>query len=200
MHQWRTAGLVGATIAILASAGSAAADTVMDFFTGKQITMIVPSGVGGGYDLYGRFLARYIGKHIPGTPTVVVKNMPAAGGIGAANHLYSIAAPDGLTMGVFQNTITLNQLGKMSGVKFDVRRLGWIGNMSIASTICALSGTAKGLTAKDLFHTSHRPVEARLAMVGESGIKEIVLPWKALLPGGILRGSAPGRRAFLLPA
>src|ERR1700722_9787986 len=153
MHQWRTAGLVGATIAILASAGSAAADTVMDFFTGKQITMIVPSGVGGGYDLYARFLARYIGKHIPGNPTVVVKNMPAAGGIGAANHLYSIAAPDGLTMGVFQNTVTLNQLGKMSGVKFDVRRLGWIGNMSIASTICALSGKAKGLTAKDLFHT-----------------------------------------------
>jgi tripartite-type tricarboxylate transporter receptor subunit TctC len=90
---------------------------VTDFFTGKQITLIVPSGVGGGYDLYGRFLARFLGKHIPGNPTIVVKNMPAAGGIGAANHLYSIAAPDGLTMGVFQNTVTLNQLGKMSGAK-----------------------------------------------------------------------------------
>src|SRR6202051_3192006 len=154
MHQWRAAGLVRAVLGTLARAGSAAAEPPTIFFTGKQITMIVPSGVGGGYDLYGRFLARYIGKHIPGNPTVVVKNMPAAGGIGAANHLYSIAAPDGLTMGVFQNTITLNQLGKMSGVKFDVRRLGWIGNMSIASTICALSGKAKGLTAKDLFHTN----------------------------------------------
>src|ERR1700720_1667776 len=117
MHQWRTAGFVGAVLAILASAGSAAAEPATDFFTGKQITMIVPSGVGGRYDLYGRFLARFIGKHIPGNPAVVVKNMPAAGGIEAANHLYSIAAPDGLTMGVLQNTITLNQLGKMSGVK-----------------------------------------------------------------------------------
>ena len=133
MRQWRTAGLVGAVLAILASAGSEAAVPVPDFFTGKQITMIVPSGVGGGYDLYGRFLARFIGKHIPGNPTVVVKNMPAAGGIGAANHLYSVAAPDGLTIGVFQNSITLNQLGKVSGSKFDVRKLGWIGNMSIAS-------------------------------------------------------------------
>jgi hypothetical protein len=81
--------------------------------------------------MYSRFPARFIGRHIPGNPTVVVKKMPAAGGIGAANHLYSIAAPDGLTMGVFQNTITLNQLGKMPGVRFDVRKLGWIGNMSL---------------------------------------------------------------------
>src|ERR1700675_2222395 len=110
MLQWRTAGLIVAAFAILASAGSATSEPGTDFFTGKQITMIVPSGVGGGYDLYGRFLARFIGKHIPGNPTVVVKNMPAAGGIGAANHLYSIAAPDGLTIGVFQNTTTLNQL------------------------------------------------------------------------------------------
>ena len=116
---------------------SCAAEPVADFYNCKQVTMIVPSGVGGGYDLYGRFLARFIGRHIPGSPAVVVKNMPAAGGIGAANHLYSIAAPDGLTMGVFQNTVTLNQLGGMSGAKFDVRRFGWLGNMSTASTICA---------------------------------------------------------------
>jgi tripartite-type tricarboxylate transporter receptor subunit TctC len=129
-----------------------AAQTPAEFFAGKTITLIAPSAVGGGYDLYSRFLSRFIGKHIPGNPTVIVRNMPAAGGIGAANHLYSIAAPDGLTFGVFQNTVTLNQLGKMSGVKFDVRKFGWIGNMSIASTICALSGKAKGLSGKDLFN------------------------------------------------
>ena len=168
MQQWRTARLLGVGLAMLASAGAQAAEPGSDFFAGKQITMIVPSGVGGGYDLYGRFLARFIGRHIPGNPTVVVKNMPAAGGIGAANHLYSIAAPDGLTMGVFQNTVTLNQLGRMSGVKFDVRKLGWIGNMSIASTICALSGTAKGLTAKDLFRTE--------VTVGASGGSAAMIP------------------------
>src|SRR6202051_3413336 len=118
MHQWRAAGLVRAVLGTLARAGSAAAEPSTDFFAGKQITMIVPSGVGGGYDLYGRFLARFIGRALPGNPTLVLKNMPAAGGIGAANHLYSIVAPDGLTMGVFQNTVTLNQLGRMPGVKF----------------------------------------------------------------------------------
>ena len=152
MQEWRAAWLAGGTLAILASATPAASETAADFFAGKTITLIAPSAVGGGYDLYSRFLSRFIGKHIPGNPTVIVRNMPAAGGIGAANHLYSIAAPDGLTFGVFQNTVTLNQLGKMSGVKFDVRKFGWIGNMSIASTICALSGKAKGLSGKDLFN------------------------------------------------
>jgi tripartite-type tricarboxylate transporter receptor subunit TctC len=151
MQEWRTIGLVGATLAILVPTEPATAESAADFYAGKTITLIAPSAVGGGYDLYSRFLSRFIGKHIPGNPTVIVRNMPAAGGIGAANHLYSIAAPDGLTFGVFQNTVTLNQLGKMSGVKFDVRKLGWIGNMSIASTICALSGKAKGLSGKDLF-------------------------------------------------
>jgi tripartite-type tricarboxylate transporter receptor subunit TctC len=136
MHHWRDVG--AAALVILVSAGCAVAEPA-DFYTGKQISTIVPSGVGGGYDLYGRFLARFIGRHIPGKPAVVVKDMPAAGGIGEANHLYSIAAPDGLTMGVFQNTATLNQLGRMSGAKFDVRKFGGLGNMSIASTICALS-------------------------------------------------------------
>ena len=152
MQEWRAAWLAGATLAIVGSATPAAAETAADFFAGKTITLIAPSAVGGGYDLYSRFLSHFIGKHIPGNPTVIVRNMPAAGGIGAANHLYSIAAPDGLTFGVFQNTVTLNQLGKMSGVKFDVRKFGWIGNMSIASTICALSGKAKGLSGKDLFN------------------------------------------------
>ncbi len=168
MHQRRMAGLIGVVVGILAGKGSVVAESSTDFFIGKQITMIVPSGVGGGYDLYGRFLARFIGKHIPGNPTVIVKNMPAAGGIGAANYLYSIAAPDGLTMGVFQNTVTLNQLGRMPGVKFDVRKLGWIGNMSVASTICALSGIAKGLTAKDLLHTE--------ITVGASGGSAAMIP------------------------
>jgi tripartite-type tricarboxylate transporter receptor subunit TctC len=68
-----------AQLVTLVSAGCAAAEPVADFYTSKQISMIVPSGVGGGYDLYGRFLARFIGRHIPGNPAVVVKNMPAAG-------------------------------------------------------------------------------------------------------------------------
>jgi hypothetical protein len=74
-HQRQIAGLIGAVLGILASTGSVVAESSADFFTGEQITMIVPSGVGGGYDLYGRFLARFIGKHVPGNPIVVVKNL-----------------------------------------------------------------------------------------------------------------------------
>ncbi|MDB5596867.1 MAG: tripartite tricarboxylate transporter family receptor [Hyphomicrobiales bacterium] len=140
-------------LAALTAAGAfpARADPVADFYRGKQISMIVPSGVGGGYDLYTRFLVRYLGKYIPGQPSIVVKNMPGAGGLTAANNLYSIAAPDGLTMGIFQNTVTLNQLAAMPSVKFDVRNFSWIGNMSVASTICAMSGAAKEAKAQDLF-------------------------------------------------
>jgi tripartite-type tricarboxylate transporter receptor subunit TctC len=122
-----------------------------NWYKGKQMSLIAPAGVGGGYDLYARVLAHHIGKFIPGNPAVVVQNMPGAGGIAAANYLYAVAPPDGLTFGLFQNTITLNQLTQMSGVHFDVRRFSWIGNMSVASTICALSGEAKNMNAKDLF-------------------------------------------------
>jgi tripartite-type tricarboxylate transporter receptor subunit TctC len=130
----------------------AAADPVADFYHGKQVSMIVPSGAGGGYDLYTRFLARFMGKYIPGTPAMIVKNLPGAGGITAANAMAATVVPDGLTIAMFQNTVTLNQLTKSSSVKFDVRQFEWIGNMSIASTICALSGSARDWTAKDLLN------------------------------------------------
>ena len=130
--------------------GSAVADPVADFYRGKQVSVIVPSPPGGGYDLYARFLARYMGKHIPGNPTLIVKNIPGAGGIIAANHLANVAAPDGLTFAVVQNTNTLDQLAKSPHVKFDIRTLGWIGNMSVSSTICALSGPARDVSGKEL--------------------------------------------------
>jgi tripartite-type tricarboxylate transporter receptor subunit TctC len=70
-------GLVAGVVAGLLYAGTAGADPVADFYRGKQVSVIVPSPPGGGYDLYARFLARYMGKHIPGNPTLIVKNMPA---------------------------------------------------------------------------------------------------------------------------
>jgi hypothetical protein len=129
---------------------SAAADPVADFYRGKQVSVIVPSPPGGGYDLYARFLARYMGKHIPGNPGLIVKNIPGAGGLIAANHLANVAAPDGLTFAIVQNTNTLDQLAKSPHVKFDIRTLGWIGSMSTSSTVCALSGPAKEVSGKEL--------------------------------------------------
>jgi tripartite-type tricarboxylate transporter receptor subunit TctC len=147
----RVARTIAAASLACALAPAARADAVADFYRGKTISMIAPAGVGGGYDLYTRFLARFYGRFIPGQPAMVVKNMPGAGGIVAANHIYTVAPADGLTIAMFQNTVTLNQLAAMPSVKFDVRKFTWIGNMSVASTICAMSGPAKNAKAKDLF-------------------------------------------------
>jgi tripartite-type tricarboxylate transporter receptor subunit TctC len=131
------AGCLAAMVALsLASPGSAAAD---DFFAGKQIEVVVGSAVGGGYDAYARFLARHMGRFIPGSPTLVVKNMPGAGGRIAANYLAMRAARDGTSFGIFQNTLTLDQLAKTANVNFDMRQFSWIGNMNVMSTICVVS-------------------------------------------------------------
>ena len=81
------------------TAGVAKAD---DFYRGKTLRLILPSDVGGGYDLYGRTFAPYLKKHIPGEPTVVVQNMPGGGGLLSVNWLYNVAPKDGLFVGLMQ--------------------------------------------------------------------------------------------------
>ncbi|HMA82082.1 MAG TPA: hypothetical protein VKR81_14385, partial [Candidatus Binatia bacterium] len=80
------------------------------FYQGKTITLIVGSGAGTAYDMYARLLGNYIGKHIPGNPTVMVQNMPAAGGLVAANYVYGVAKPDGLTLASINPAHYFNQL------------------------------------------------------------------------------------------
>src|SRR5436190_4389406 len=95
-----------ASIALLAAVAlpaTGAAQTVEQFYRSKSVTMIVGGGVGGGYDVYARAFARYMSKHIPGNPNIVPKNIPAAGGIAAANMFYTTADKDGSTIGAFPN-------------------------------------------------------------------------------------------------
>src|SRR4030095_12053919 len=80
------------------------------YYQGKTISFIVGSGAGTAYDMYGRWLANYISKHIPGNPGVVVQNMPAAGGIVAANYAYGIAKPDGFTLVSHHPVTDFNQI------------------------------------------------------------------------------------------
>jgi tripartite-type tricarboxylate transporter receptor subunit TctC len=128
----------------------ASAQPVADFYRGKQISLLIPSGPGGGYDLYARFLGRFLGKHVPGNPGIIPKNMPGAGGIVAGNGLLSLGAPDGLTMAGIQFTNTLNQIVKTQNMRFDMRQLAWIGSMNSTSTICAFSGKSRDLQGKDV--------------------------------------------------
>jgi tripartite-type tricarboxylate transporter receptor subunit TctC len=122
-----------ATMLALAASGAAPAraDAVADFYKGKQVNLIVGYGPGGGYDVYGRLVARHIGRHIPGNPNVVVQNMPGAGSLRAANHIYSAAPKDGTAFGIFaRNMPLLGILGGNPNVQFDARKFTWLGSSS----------------------------------------------------------------------
>ncbi|HXF75812.1 MAG TPA: tripartite tricarboxylate transporter substrate-binding protein [Methylomirabilota bacterium] len=115
-------------LSLICLSASADADAQNNFYQGKTIKLIVGSSTGGGYDLWARLLARHYGKHIPGNPTIVVQNMPGAASVVAANYLYSVAKPDGLTLGALLPAIYFDQLVGRPEVKFDFAKIGWIGS------------------------------------------------------------------------
>jgi tripartite-type tricarboxylate transporter receptor subunit TctC len=99
-----------------------------EFFKDKSIRLLVGTSTGGAMDDWGRFIAQYLGKHIPGNPDVVVQNMPGAGTVIAANHLYNIAKPDGLTLGLVNPGIYVDQLIGAQEIRFDWPKFSWIGS------------------------------------------------------------------------
>jgi len=107
-------------------------------YAGKTITLIVGYKPGGGYDATARLLARHLPKHIPGRPRVIVQNMPGGNSIIAANHLYNVAKPDGMTLGTFNRNLPIAQLTRVQGVKFDMTKFAWIGSAANEATILAI--------------------------------------------------------------
>ncbi len=121
-----------AASAILASFlhAPARADAVEDFYRGRTMQLIVGYGPGGGYDVYARVLARFIGRHIPGNPNVVVQNMPGAGSLVATNFLYNTAPKDGSTIGAFNRDMALmGLLGGNANTRFDPQKFTWLGTI-----------------------------------------------------------------------
>jgi tripartite-type tricarboxylate transporter receptor subunit TctC len=115
----------------LALAPFARADAIADFYKGRTITLIVGYGPGGGYDLYARLMARHLGRHIPGNPTIVVQNMPGAGSLRATNYLYTVAPRDGATIGSFARDMPLLAILRTNAAAvFDPRRFTWLGSSS----------------------------------------------------------------------
>jgi tripartite-type tricarboxylate transporter receptor subunit TctC len=113
------------------AAPTARADAVAGFYGGKQITLVVGYGPGGGYDVYARLLGRHLGRHIPGNPKVVVQNMPGAGSLRAVNWLYNIAPNDGSAIAHFaRNMPLMGMLGTNPKAKFDAGRFAWLGSSS----------------------------------------------------------------------
>ena len=152
MAMRQTAILLLSFLALGASAQ--AQDSIAEFYKGKQIRIIVPSASGGGFDLYARYIARHLGKHIPGNPGIIVQNMPGAGGLAAANHLHTRAAKDGLTIGTLQGPTTYAQVGKSPNVHFDMRTFGWLGSANITSNTCVFTKRAGIAGANDLLTKS----------------------------------------------
>jgi tripartite-type tricarboxylate transporter receptor subunit TctC len=119
-------------------------------FAGKTVTVIVGYKPGGGYDATARLLARHLPKFIPGKPTVIVQNMPGGNSIIAANHLYNVAKPDGLTIGTFNRNLPIAQLTKVEGVKFDITKFAWIGSAANETTILAIRSDLPYKSFEDL--------------------------------------------------
>jgi tripartite-type tricarboxylate transporter receptor subunit TctC len=112
----------------LSLAWAARAPAQTPYYQGKQIKVVVGFTTGGFYDRWARLLSRYMPKHIPGNPEMIVQNMPGAGSVIATNYVYSVAKPDGLTIGFPSNAIYLDQLIGRAEVKYDVRKFAWIGS------------------------------------------------------------------------
>jgi tripartite-type tricarboxylate transporter receptor subunit TctC len=147
------ASLVLALLPLLA--GSLGADE--PFYQGRTLRLVVGYPPGGGFDVYTRVLARHLARHVPGGPTVVVENMPGAGGLVAANHLYRVARSDGLTVGHFTGGLLLGPLLQQPGADFDARGFEYVGAPAREQIACALS-RASGIASLDAWRAARTPV------------------------------------------
>lgn len=133
-----SSSLACAVTLVLYAASSAAAATD-EFYNGRVIRIVVGFSAGGGFDTYARSLSRHMGKYIPGNPTVIVENMPGAGSLIAANHIFKVAKPDGLTIGAFNGNQILAQLVGAQGINFDARKMEWMGAPGYNHDLCVLN-------------------------------------------------------------
>jgi tripartite-type tricarboxylate transporter receptor subunit TctC len=157
----RVAGLMTALLLL----GSVSA-SAQDFFKGKTIRIVVGNSVGGAMDDWARFLALYLGKHIPGGPTIVVQNMPGAAGIIAANYTYNISKPDGLSLGLVNPALYIDQLLGAKEVQFDWPKFSWIGSPERVDQVLYIRTDGPYKTLEDIRKATEPPRCAALARSG----------------------------------
>lgn len=139
-------------------ATSTPVDAQESFYRGKTVRIIVGASAGGGYDTYSRTIARHISKHIPGNPTFTVENMPGAGFLISANHMFKIARPDGLTIGHFIGGLFLQQLLGKPGIEFDARKFEYMGAPAQDNYVLGVSKTT-GITSIEQWLSSKTQVK-----------------------------------------
>jgi tripartite-type tricarboxylate transporter receptor subunit TctC len=142
------------------------------FFKGRTMRIIVGGPPGGGFDTYARMIARIMPKHIPGSPTIIVDNMPGAGMMIAANHVYKVAKPDGLTIGHFTGSQTISQVLGLAGVEFDMRKFFYLGAPTADHFSCAFT-KASGITDANKWLALKRP--AKMGAIGPGNLTDNTL-------------------------
>jgi len=129
----------------------AAAQSVEEFYKGRQIRAIVSTAAGGDYDTWIRLITRHWSKHIPGAPMFVIQNMPGAGGIIAANSFYHTAPRDGSSIAMIGRNLAYQALMKEEGIRFDPVKFNWIGSPEVVSRVCVAMQGSRVQKAEDLF-------------------------------------------------
>jgi tripartite-type tricarboxylate transporter receptor subunit TctC len=132
-----TAGITLLAASCLQAPG-AHAQPAAEFYKGRTITILIGGGVGGGYDVYTRTFARYVTKHIPGNPTFIAKNLPAASGLVAANTLYTTAERDGSVVGAFTNSVPMEPLLGNTAARYDALKFNWLGSLGKLQNVCSM--------------------------------------------------------------
>ena len=127
------------------------------FYKGKTIRIYIGSTAGGFYDRWGRLFARYMGKYIPGNPEIIAQNMPGAGSVIAANHVFNVGKPDGLSLVMPLNSVYVDQLVGRKEVQFDLRKFHWIGSPAVESVIFYMRADTPYKSIADIIKAKEPP-------------------------------------------
>jgi tripartite-type tricarboxylate transporter receptor subunit TctC len=138
-----------ACLLVMSSSPLAGAETPAEFYGGRQVTLIVPTGPSGGYSVYGQYLAHHLGNHLPGKPTVVIKYMPGGGGNTAANYLYKVAPKDGSVVAEMFSTLPVTQALHPAGADFDATKFSWLGSIAPMINVVSVLHDAPAATLED---------------------------------------------------
>jgi len=158
---------ISAYVFLVLSLWAASVSAQDGFYKGKAVRIIVGASAGGGYDTYSRTIARHMGKHIPGNPSLIVDNMPGAGFLISANYMYKIAKPDGLTIGHFIGGLFLQQLLGKPGIEFDARKFEYMGVPAQDNYMLGVHKST-GFTSIDQWLNSKSPVKLGGVGVGSA--------------------------------
>jgi tripartite-type tricarboxylate transporter receptor subunit TctC len=191
-------------VCLSVAAAARADESAQQFYKGKTITYIVATAPGGGYDTYGRLVARYMNKYLPDSK-IIVRNVPGAGHVIGANTIYA-ARPDGLTIGTFNTGLIYLQLLHEAGIRFDLAKMSWIGKAASDPRVLVLSKSSGIKNVRELLDRSRPPIKLFAAGVGSASYIDTRLAISAihlnvqLIPGyngnegtmSMLRGETQG--------